>query len=35
MNHDEFILINNLLKEYDEMKEDIKDLFRKKNYHIV
>ena len=26
INHDEFVLINNVLKEYDEMKEDIKNL---------
>ena len=26
MNHDEFVLVNNLLKEYDEMKEEIKNL---------
>ena len=24
--HDEFILINNVLKEFDDMKEDIKNL---------
>ena len=24
--HDEFVLINNLLKEYDKMKEEIKNL---------
>ena len=26
VSHDEFILINNVLKEYDEMKEEIKSL---------
>ena len=26
ISHDEFILINNLLKEYNEMKEEIKNL---------
>ena len=26
MNHDEFVLINNLLKECDEMNEEIKNL---------
>ena len=26
ISHDEFILINNLLKEYDEMREEIKNL---------
>ena len=26
ISHDEFVLINNLLKEYDEMKEEIKKL---------
>ena len=26
INHDEFILINNVLKEYDDMKEEIKSL---------
>ena len=26
ISHDEFILINNVLKEYDNMKEEIKDL---------
>ena len=24
--HDEFVLINNVLKEYDDMKEEIKNL---------
>ena len=24
--HDEFVLMNNVLKEYDDMKEEIKDL---------
>ena len=28
INHDEFVLINNVLKEYDEMKEEIKNLKR-------
>ena len=26
ISHDEFVLINNVLKEYDEMKEEIKNL---------
>ena len=26
INHDEFILINNVLKEYDQMKEELKNL---------
>ena len=26
VSHDEFVLINNVLKEYDEMKEEIKNL---------
>ena len=26
ISHDEFILINNVLKKYDEMKEEIKNL---------
>ena len=26
ISHDEFVLINNVLKEYNEMKEEIKDL---------
>ena len=26
INHDEFILINNVLKEYNDMKEEIKSL---------
>ena len=26
ISHDKFILINNVLKEYDEMKEEIKNL---------
>ena len=26
ISHDEFVLINNLLKEYDNMKEEIKNL---------
>ena len=26
ISHDEFILINNVLKEFDDMKEDIKNL---------
>ena len=26
ISHDEFILINNVLKEYNEMKEEIKNL---------
>ena len=26
INHDEFVLINNVLKEYDGMKEEIKNL---------
>ena len=26
ISHDEFILINNALKEYDDMKEEIKSL---------
>ena len=26
ISHDEFVLINNVLKEYDEMKEEIKTL---------
>ena len=26
ISHDEFILINNVLKEYDEMKEEVKNL---------
>ena len=26
ISHDEFDLINNMLKEYDEMKEEIKNL---------
>ena len=26
ISHDEFILINNLLKEYDDVKEEIQDL---------
>ena len=25
ISHDKFVLINNLLKEYDEMKEEIKN----------
>ena len=28
ISHDEFVLINNVLKEYDEMKEEIKNLKR-------
>ena len=26
INHDEFVLINNVLKEYNDMKEEIKNL---------
>ena len=26
ISHDEFVLINNVLKEYDDMKEEIKNL---------
>ena len=26
ISHDEFVLINNVLKEYEEMKEEIKNL---------
>ena len=26
VSHDKFVLINNVLKEYDEMKEEIKNL---------
>ena len=26
ISHDEFVLINNVLKEYNEMKEDVKNL---------
>ena len=26
ISHDEFVLINNVLKEYDEMKEEVKNL---------
>ena len=26
ISHDEFVLINNVLKEYDEIKEEIKNL---------
>ena len=26
ISHDEYLLINNVLKEYDDMKEEIKDL---------
>ena len=26
ISHDEFVLINNMLKEYDEVKEEIKNL---------
>ena len=26
INHDEFVLINNVLKEYNEMKKEIKNL---------
>ena len=26
ISHDEFVLINNVLKEYDEVKEEIKNL---------
>ena len=27
INHDEFISVNNVLKEYDDMKEEIKNSF--------
>ena len=29
ISHDEFVLINNVLKEYDEMKEEIKNVLNK------
>ena len=32
ISYDEFVLINNVLKEYDEMKEEIKNL---KTYSIL
>ena len=31
VSHDEFVLINNVIKEYDEMKEEIKNLFKDLN----
>ena len=46
ISHDEFVLINNVLNEYDDMKEEIKNLktkyfiedfslFLKQRYHVV
>ena len=45
VSHDEFVLINNVLKEHSEMKEEIKNLktqfiedfslFIKQYYHII
>ena len=32
ISHDKFVLINNLLKEYDDMKEEIKNL---KTYQFI
>ena len=29
ISHDEFVLMNNVLKEYDEMKEEIKNVLNK------
>ena len=37
ISHDEFVLVNNVLKEYDEMKEEIKNfnLFIRQCFLIV
>ena len=39
ISHEEFVSINNVLKDYEEMKEETKDflfcLFVKQSYHIV
>ena len=32
--YDEFLLVNNVLREYDDMKEEIKSLKNSTFYHI-
>ena len=34
INHDEFVLVNNALKEYNEMKEEFKDSKKALEYNI-